>query len=265
MVRWSQSFAYAFLVLYALSLLIVIVFPPRAPLYLIVIVTLSSVFFFLFALFHGWYTLGPKRLGTLLGLTFVIAFAMEAVGVITDWPFGPYHYTRSLGPKILGLVPGTILIAWFMMVYTTQQVVERIVAPYLPPRLSIGRGLWLCVLTAMALTAWDLVMDPLMVSRRHWVWEVRGAYFGIPVQNYVGWMLTGFLIYGAYYLVYPDVNTPKEGASLPVWAYTFTWLANVTVAYFAGFWGPALVGFFAMGAFSLLGLGTLGREGHPLL
>ncbi len=258
MVRWSRSFSYTFLVLYGLSTFIIVVFPPRMLLPLIIMVTLTSVFFFLFALTHGWYILGRNRVLTLLGLTFVVAFIMEAVGVISGWPFGPYYYTDRLGPKILGLVPFTILIAWFMMVYTAQQVVERIVTPYLPSRLNLGRGIWLVLLIAMALTAWDLVMDPLMVSRRHWVWTVRGAYFGIPVQNYLGWMLTSIIIYGLYYLIYPEMPRHENGDSvLPVWAYIITWMANVIVAFRAGFWGPGLVGFFAMGAFALLGLGTV--------
>jgi putative membrane protein len=31
-----------------------------------------------------------------------------------------------------------------------------------------------------------------------WVWETGGPYFGIPIQNYFGWLLTTFTVYLAY-------------------------------------------------------------------
>ncbi len=260
MVEWSKSLAYTFLFLYALTLVILILIPIRVLLLTILLVSLSTLFFFLFSLTHGWRTLGARRLLTLLGLTFLIALVLESVGVLTGWPYGPYPYTNRLGPRLLGLVPVPILLAWFMMVYAAQQVVERITASILPPRLTFPWVAWLVILEAMALTAWDLVMDPLMVSRAHWVWEVRGAYFGIPVQNYVGWMLTGILIYGTYYAIHARPAVTDEGdrgwRALPALAYLLTWVANIVVAGLAGFLGPGLVGFFAMGAFALLGLGA---------
>ena len=259
MVNWGRSLSYTFLFLYAFTVLLAIVTPVRTSLVLILVVSLSTLFFFLFALFHGWLTLGPRRVLTLLALTFVIALIMESLGVLTGWPFGPYTYTYHLGPRLFGLVPVLIPLAWFMMVYTSQQVVEQIGAPYISSPLTILQGMWLVVVEAMALTAWDLVMDPLMVSRAHWVWKVRGAYFGIPVQNYFGWMLTAIFIYGLYYALYrrPAARQEDGWQALPVWAYTLTWIANVGTAALAGFRGPALVGFFAMGAFALIGLGTL--------
>jgi uncharacterized membrane protein len=45
------------------------------------------------------------------------------------------------------------------------------------------------------MTAWDTVMDPGMAAAGNWVWEKGGAYFGVPVQNYFGWLLTTFLVY----------------------------------------------------------------------
>ncbi len=261
MVTWSRSLAYTFFILYGATLVLILA-PIRSLFLIILLVSLSTLFFFLFAVMHGWHTLGAQRLLTLLALTVITAMVMESVGVLTGWPFGPYHYTDRLGPKLLGLVPFPILLAWFMMVYTSQQVVERIAAPFLPERVAWYHLAWLTFVAAMALTAWDLIMDPLMVARAHWVWEVRGRYFGIPVQNYFGWMLTAVLVYGGYYLMHPRIvrSGSKEWQALPVWAYVFTWAANVIVAALAGFAGPGLVGFFAMGAFALLGLGTLFAE-----
>jgi uncharacterized membrane protein len=48
---------------------------------------------------------------------------------------------------------------------------------------------WQRILTVAAvggliMTAWDLIMDPIMVAGGNWVWDVKGAYFGIPLQNF---------------------------------------------------------------------------------
>jgi len=53
----------------------------------------------------------------------------------------------------------------------------------------------LALVAAMVMTAWDTVMDPGMAAAGNWVWERGGAYFGVPLRNYAGWLLTTFLVY----------------------------------------------------------------------
>jgi putative membrane protein len=52
------------------------------------------------------------------------------------------------------------------------------------------------------MTAWDLVVDPVLSGPniKAWIWEQGGPYFGIPIQNYVGWLLTTFTVYLVYRL-----------------------------------------------------------------
>jgi putative membrane protein len=54
--------------------------------------------------------------------------------------------------------------------------------------------------SAVVMTVWDLVVDPILSgpSARAWIWENGGPYFGIPIQNYAGWLLTTFTVYLAY-------------------------------------------------------------------
>ncbi|MEI9965944.1 MAG: carotenoid biosynthesis protein [Caulobacteraceae bacterium] len=56
----------------------------------------------------------------------------------------------------------------------------------------------LALVAALAMTGWDMVMDPPMVAAGAWVWEQGGPYFGVPRQNYFGWVLNTFLIYLAF-------------------------------------------------------------------
>lgn len=223
------------------------------------LLVLSTLALFGFSVGHAVWSLGGRLTLLFLGLTFSISLLFESVGVLTGWVYGPYHYTDRLGVKVFGLVPVLIPIAWFMMIYPSHVLVERLVGN--PRGSSLGRTVWLAGLSALAMTAWDLVMDPIMVASDHWVWEVKGAYFGIPVQNYAGWLATTFSIYLLYRLIASRRAPQSGGASsrrfrnLPLLAYTVTWLGNVAIALEMGWPGPALAGFFGMGAFALLGLG----------
>ena len=48
-------------------------------------------------------------------IVFVVALAVETLGVATGFPFGAYRYTDQFGPR-LGLVPLTIPLAWHVVV-----------------------------------------------------------------------------------------------------------------------------------------------------
>src|SRR5665811_1600689 len=53
---------------------------------------------------------------------------------------------------------------------------------------------------ALVMTAWDLVVDPILSGPTvgAWVWERGGPYYGVPVQNYLGWIVTTFTAYVLY-------------------------------------------------------------------
>jgi len=205
--------------------------------------------------------LGSRQALLFLGLTFGVSLLFESVGVLTGWVYGPYHYTDRLGVKIFGLVPLLIPIAWFMMIYPSHVLVEQLVGANRGS--GLGRTIWVAGLSALAMTAWDLVMDPLMVATGNWVWEVEGAYFGIPIRNYGGWLVTTFSIYLLYRLIVarraprPWGTSSQLFQSLPLLAYAVTCIGNAAVALEMGHPGPALVGFFCMGTLALLGIGTM--------
>lgn len=51
------------------------------------------------------------------------------------------------------------------------------------------------------MTQWDVVMDPpLSTISKAWIWHDGGAHFGVPLSNYVGWLLTSWLFYQAFAL-----------------------------------------------------------------
>lgn len=171
----------------------------------------------------------------------IVTWGIEFVGSSTGFPFGDYSYTDVLQPQ-LGHVPLLIPLAWFMMLPSAWAVAERLVGR--------GRPLAYIGVSAVAITAWDLFLDPQMVGWDFWTWADPVGYFGIPWSNYAGWLLTGVIVTA---LVRPFRRALPVGPLLLV--YGIVWaLQSIGQAVFWGQPGPALVGSVAMGGLLLAAL-----------
>jgi putative membrane protein len=152
------------------------------------------------SLAHAWYSLGGRHTLAFFGLSAVISWVYEQAGVATGLVFGAYHYTDYLGAR-LGDVPLLIPLAWFMMIYPSY-VIANVALERRPTGTAEGmaRLIRLAAVSAVVMTLWDLVIDPILSgpSVQAWIWETGGPYFGIPIQNYIGWLLTTFTVYLAY-------------------------------------------------------------------
>ncbi|MDI6770052.1 MAG: carotenoid biosynthesis protein [Anaerolineales bacterium] len=124
-----------------------------------------------------------------------------------------------------------IPIAWFMMIYPSLVMVERLVSV---------KTFWIRTLAPSAvggliMTAWDIVMDPVMVAGGHWIWEVDGAFFGIPLQNFWGWWLTTFSAFALYFLLArPQAPAGFRFERLAITLYAVTGMAVVVGAWLGG-------------------------------
>ena len=138
-----------------------------------------------------------------------------------------YHYTDVLGSK-LGHVPLLIPIAWFMMIYPSYVIANLLVAGRsLVNGAGLSRLIWLALVGSLVMTAWDLSVDVILSGPavQAWTWHNGGPYFGIPVQNFAGWVLTTFTIYMLYRLferwvaLRPLAPLTFATAALPLVAY----------------------------------------------
>jgi uncharacterized membrane protein len=151
----------------------------------------------LFSLWHASNAWGARRTLGFFAITAVTSWIFEEIGVTTGLIFGAYHYTPSLGPW-LGSVPVLIPLAWFVLVYPSY-VVANLIVDRVPVGTPGGRGdlVRLVLLGAAVMTASDLVIDPILSGPtfRAWVWDTAGPYYGVPVHNYFGWIVTAVIVH----------------------------------------------------------------------
>jgi uncharacterized membrane protein len=223
-----------------------------------------TLVFVFFALAHCTTTEGARRTLGFFAVSAVVSYLCEEIGVRTSFIFGAYHYSNQLGPK-LGHVPLLIPLAWFMMIYPSW-VVARALLSGIDTHLLRSLAAQ-SVVAALVMTAWDVNMDPGMAAAGNWVWENGGAYFGVPRHNYLGWLLTTFLVYFVTGLLLRGsggkANETRIFASLPLFAYSF-----FAIRYMTSNTVPALqvIALFSMGTPALLALiRTFGvRSAEPL-
>ena len=255
---WIFLIAFALLTVYNVVILRFNLLPLMNPF----LTPLTTLLGFGFALLHASQRWNWRAALTLFALSFVISLAYESLGVATGLVYGPYHYTDKLGPKFLGLVPYLIPAAWFMMMYPSLVIAERIA----PRSEGWKRGLMVAALGGVIMTAWDMMMDPMMVRGNHWIWDVEGAYFGIPLQNYWGWWLTTFSVFLVNGLVTRRNGDPARGQDdrLVVASYIITGLSGILVCLdpdaITQLGGAALAGFFAMSPWAVMGWIRSGKE-----
>ncbi|GAA4209709.1 carotenoid biosynthesis protein [Microbispora amethystogenes] len=141
----------------------------------------------------------PQRAAGAFGAAVAAGYAAEWIGTRTGLPFGDYHYTDVLWPRPGG-VPLIVALAWGGMGLAAHAVATRAV----PARAAAGRAVparavlygavgRVC-LGAVALTAWDLFLDPQMLRLGLWVWAEPGPYRDVPLGNFAGWLLVSLLV-----------------------------------------------------------------------
>lgn len=106
------------------------------------------------------------------------------------------------------------------------------------------------------MTAWDAVMDPGMSASGNWVWEQGGAYFGVPLLNYAGWLLTTFIVYCGAGLLWRKRRSRAGGAmavfaALPIIVYALQAVSYMVPSRVAAL---QVVAVFAMGLPALVAL-----------
>jgi putative membrane protein len=127
------------------------------------------------------------------GLCVVVGNIAENLSIATGFPFGHYYFVELMGPKLFQ-VPVLLGLAYIGMSYVSWSVARLIVGKPEAP-VTGWRIVALPAVASAVMVAWDLAQDPIWATVLHgWVWRDGGAWFGVPVSNYLGWYGTVFTI-----------------------------------------------------------------------
>ena len=192
----------------------------------------------------------------LVGWQAAAGLLAEAVGVATGCRSGttptPGHWARVLG------VPVVVPLAWVMMAWPALVVARTLVASR--SRLSSPSA-------AVALAAWDVFLDPQMVAAGHWTGSTPrpGCRLvpGIPLTNYVGWLLVSVGDHGDPEPCAAAGERPVgAGGGAVLWVYFSSVLGHVV---FFGLPGSAITGGVIMGAVAVpFAVALVRRRGRTL-
>lgn len=207
---------------------------------------------------HAVGSLGIARAVTIFGVSFVVSLGSELLGTSTGLPFGVYSYTSLLGYKILDLVPFNIPTSWFFMLYASLAICGRL----LEAKDDSTSKWWWALIAGVVLTAWDVSMDPAMVKTRHWVWDIpdlsnagafsqfigREMFYGMPLTNWLGWLLTGVVVARLMLMIVPPSSWARNVApsNFPLVLYGVNGLLPIAICLRQDMFWAGVLGFLAM-------------------
>jgi putative membrane protein len=147
-----------------------------------------------FALIHGAMFYGLRGILIYFGICLVVGNLFENLSIATGFPFGRYYFTDAMGPKLFH-VPILAGLAYLGMGYLSWTL-ARVILRNLRSPIAGARTITLPLLAAFIMLAWDFANDPVWANiDRLWVWQNGGAYFGVPLTNFLGLYLVYYLIH----------------------------------------------------------------------
>jgi uncharacterized membrane protein len=191
-----------------------------------------------FALIHGAMRYRWSGIVTFIVICLVVSNSLENTSILTGFPFGHYHYTDALGPKLF-LVPLFIGPAYFATGYLAWSL-STVLMGDVRRESTAFTTFAVPFIASFVMVMWDLCMDPASSTIRHvWIWEQGGGYFGVPLTNYLGWSLTVYVFFQLFALFLRfrqaahDVALPRSYRAQPVVMYAVMGLTYV-LAYWVG-------------------------------
>lgn len=163
----------------------------------------------LFAFLHGTRRLGWTQMVAFFVIACVVSWHLESLSISSGFPFGHYHYTDNLGPK-LGTVPLLIMPAYFSMCYISWNLAHVVLDKFnaQADRLQLFA---VPLVASFIMVMWDMCMDPSRATASQaWIWRDGGSYFGVPFSNFMGWFLCVYLIFQIF-AFFPQRRQPAAG------------------------------------------------------
>lgn len=119
---------------------------------------------------------------------------VEVLGVNFQYLYCNYYYPDAInGPMVLG-VPIMVMVSYFSLGYACF-IMGRVLVGGLSNKVHGMRWLGVTIFAALAMTTHDFSNDPFMSTVKGlWIWRDGGAYFGVPLSNFIGWFINTGMI-----------------------------------------------------------------------
>ena len=151
-----------------------------------------------FVLLHSSKVLGNKKTTIFFIMAFLIGLFFEIEGVISGVIFGG-HYYYTTPTFFFGLVPLLIPFQWVIITYICYTITNLFLFGFNGEKPTNTDNLWyfiglttlLSVISGLIAVNLDMILDPVSVAPQiaNWIWIGGGPYFGVPIGNFIGWLL----------------------------------------------------------------------------
>jgi len=129
-----------------------------------------------------------------------VAWLAEASSTRTGVPFGLYHYTGATHGRELFVanVPFMDPLSFSFLAYASFCLARTVLRGRQVPPLAMA------LVTGVLMMLLDVVIDPVAVRGDRWFlghvfyYAEAGAYFGVPLSNFAGWVVVGAVGTAAY-------------------------------------------------------------------
>jgi uncharacterized membrane protein len=169
------------------------------------------VFVFFIVYFFGCSMhLGVKRAFFFCITGYLISWISEYSSIHNGIPYGVYYYieqTKGQEIWVFG-VPLMDSMSYVFLAYAGYSMALMIISPvyyskkgiYFLETKKIRDSLFIRVLGAFFFVYLDIIIDPVALRGDKWFlgriygYPEGGVYFGIPISNFIGWLIVGFLL-----------------------------------------------------------------------
>ena len=208
---------------------------------------------------------------------YVLAFIAEYSSVHWGIPFGYYYYITDTADRELWFfgVPFMDSLSFVFLSVCSYSTALFSLCPFVKKEGGWGLGdsdgnrSWWApwILGACLMTLLDIVTDPVTLCGDRWFlgliygYSEPGAYFGIPMENFIGWLVVGLVLIKVFQMIPARIKRPHadvrfKGVSLAlVWSpilYISILLFNLTVTLAIGEMHLGIASGFLIGTFLIM-------------
>lgn len=153
--------------------------------------------------------IGWRRTVLFTGIAWVVAFSAEYSSTRNGIPFGYYSYTPDAKGQELWIsnVPFMDSLSFTFLAYVSFALAQWLRLPLGASEqdiVAVRRSGTVLMLTVFLFMLIDVVIDPVALRGDRWflgkIYEYPepGLYFGVPLTNFLGWAVVGFVIISVF-------------------------------------------------------------------